>query len=147
VSYKLRNSVLQLTQHCLTAYAIVSYSLRNTVLQLTQHCLTNYGNNVLQLICGKVVVFPGYLKLLFTPSTPMKFEHRGETVELFLVGIHHPHHPDKIWEEARAIWKVVINGKENSGTRSGDRDEVVADIKREIDWLIVYRFSTYLHWV
>jgi len=26
--------------------------------------------------------------------------------------------------------------KENSGTRSGDRDEVVADIKRRIDWLI-----------
>ena len=87
-------------------------------------------------LCGKVGVFPGYLKLLFTISTPMKFEHRGETVELLLVGIHHPNHPDKIWEEARAIWKVVINGKENSGTRSGDRDEVVTDIKRGIDWLI-----------
>jgi len=81
-------------------------------------------------------VFPGYLKLLFTLSTTMKFQHRGETVELLLVGIHHPHYPDKIWELAKAVWKVEYNGKESCGTRSGDRDEVVADIKRGIDWLI-----------
>jgi hypothetical protein len=77
-----------------------------------------------------------YLKLLFTLSTPMRFEHRGETVELFLVGIHHPHYPDKIWELAKAVWKVEYNDKESCGTRTGDRDEVVADIKRGIDWLI-----------
>lgn len=66
----------------------------------------------------------------------MKWEHRGTTIELFLVGIHHPNHPYKIWEEARAIWKVVIDGKENSGTRTGDRDEVLAAQKAVIDWLI-----------
>jgi len=66
----------------------------------------------------------------------MQFEHRGEIVELSLVGIHHPNYPYKIWEQAKAIWKVTINGKENSGTRTGDREEVVAEIKRGIDWLI-----------
>lgn len=66
----------------------------------------------------------------------MKYEHRGKIIELFLVGIHHPNHPYKVWEQARAIWKVVINGKENSGTRSGDREKVLADIKKHIDWLI-----------
>jgi hypothetical protein len=53
-----------------------------------------------------------------------------------LVGIHHPNYPDKVWEEARAIWKVVIDGKENSGTRSGNRDEVLDKLKKYIDWLI-----------
>ena len=77
-----------------------------------------------------------YLKLLFTLSTPMKFEHRGETVELLLIGIHHPYYPEKIWELAKAEWKVKYNGKESCGTRTGNRDEVVADIKRGIDWLI-----------
>jgi hypothetical protein len=38
---------------------------------LWQKCLTVYGDNVLQLICGKVGVFPGYLKLLF-PETDVK---------------------------------------------------------------------------
>jgi hypothetical protein len=66
----------------------------------------------------------------------MKWEHRGTTIKLFLVGIHHPNYPDKVWEQARAIWKVVINGKKNSGTRSGDRDEVLAAQKAFIDWLI-----------
>jgi hypothetical protein len=66
----------------------------------------------------------------------MKWEHRGTTIELFLVGIHHPNHPDKIWEEARAIWKVVIDGKENSGTSNGDREEVLQKLKDHIDWLI-----------
>ena len=66
----------------------------------------------------------------------MKYEHRGKIIELFLVGIHHPNHPYKVWEEARAIWKVAINGSENSGTRSGDREKVLADIKKYIDWLI-----------
>lgn len=66
----------------------------------------------------------------------MKWEHRGTTIELFLVGIHHPNHPKKVWEEARAIWKVVIDGKENSGTRSGDREEVLDKLKKHIDWLI-----------
>ena len=66
----------------------------------------------------------------------MKYEHRGKIIELFLVGIHHPNHPYKVWEEAKAIWKVTINGSENSGTRSGDREKVLADIKKHIDWLI-----------
>jgi hypothetical protein len=51
------NSVLQLA-------ATVSY-------RLWQQCLTDCGNSVLQLICGKVGVFPGYLKLLF-PETDVK---------------------------------------------------------------------------
>jgi hypothetical protein len=91
---------------------------------------------MLLLKCDKVCILSGYLKLLFTLSTLMRFEHRGYTIELFLVGIHHPSYPYKIWEEARAIWKVVINGKENSGTRNGDREKVLADIKTYIDWLI-----------
>jgi hypothetical protein len=66
----------------------------------------------------------------------MKWEHRGTKIELFLIGIHHPNHPKKVWGEARAIWKVVIDGKENSGTQSGDRDEVLAALKKHIDWLI-----------
>jgi hypothetical protein len=66
----------------------------------------------------------------------MKWEHRGTTIELFLVGIHHPNHPKKVWEEARGIWKVVIDGKENSGTMNGDRDEVLDKLKKHIDWLI-----------
>ena len=66
----------------------------------------------------------------------MRFEHRGEIIELFLVSIHHPNHPYKVWEEAKAIWKVAINGKENSGTISGDREEVLTNIKKHIDWLI-----------
>ena len=66
----------------------------------------------------------------------MRFEHRGWIIELFLVGIHHPNYPYKVWEEARAIWKVVIDGRENSGTRTGDREKVLADIKAFIDWRI-----------
>jgi hypothetical protein len=66
----------------------------------------------------------------------MKWEHRGRTIELFLVGIHHPNYSDKVWEETRAIWKIVIDGKKNSGTRSGDREKVLADLKAFIDWLI-----------
>lgn len=66
----------------------------------------------------------------------MKWEHRGTTIELFFVGIHHPNYPDRIWPLAKAVWKVVIDGKENSGTRTGDRDEVVAAQKAFIDWLI-----------
>jgi hypothetical protein len=101
--------------------------------KLRQQCLTTYGDNVLQLICSKIGVFLGYLKLLFTLSTLMRFEHRGWIIELFLVGIHHPSYPYKIWEEARAIWKVVINGKENSGTRNGDQKKVLGDIKAFIN--------------
>jgi CHAT domain-containing protein len=66
----------------------------------------------------------------------MRWEHRGTTIDLFLVGIHHPNYPYKIWEQAKAEWKVVIDGRENSGTRSGNRDEVLADQKAYIDWLI-----------
>jgi hypothetical protein len=66
----------------------------------------------------------------------MKWEYRGTTIELFLVGIHHPNYPDKIWEEARTIWKVVLGGTEISTTRTGDREEVLAAQKAFIDWLI-----------
>ena len=66
----------------------------------------------------------------------MKWEYRGVTIELFLVGIHHPYYPSIVWEEARAIWKIALNGRENSGTRAGDRDEILAGQKRFIDWLI-----------
>jgi hypothetical protein len=66
----------------------------------------------------------------------MKWEHKGSTIELFLVGIHHPNYPDKIWPLAKADWKVIIDGEENYGTRTGDRDEVLADQKAYIDWLI-----------
>jgi hypothetical protein len=63
MSYSLHNSVLQLTQECLTAYTTVSYSLHNSVLQL---------------ICGKVGVFPGYLKLLFTiPDLALQARHKS----------------------------------------------------------------------
>src|SRR4028118_1096709 len=79
VSYSLHNSVLQLAQHCLTACTTLSYILHNTVLQLAQHCLTtcttlsySLHNSVLHLICGKVGVFPGYLKLLFTKKMGLK---------------------------------------------------------------------------
>jgi hypothetical protein len=66
----------------------------------------------------------------------MKWEYKGKTIELFLVGIHHPNYPKKIWKEAKAIWKVVIDGKESSGTRSGNREEVLQKLKDHIDWLI-----------
>ena len=64
----------------------------------------------------------------------MMWEHRGNTIELFLVGIHHPNYPYKVWEEAKAIWKVAINGRENSGTSSGDREEVLDKWKKFLDW-------------
>lgn len=66
----------------------------------------------------------------------MKWEHRGKTIELFLAGIHHPKYPYKIWKLAKAEWKVVIDGKESSGTRTGDRDEVLAELKAYVDWRI-----------
>jgi hypothetical protein len=66
----------------------------------------------------------------------MKCEYRGSTIELFLIGIHHPNYPDKIWEQAKAEWKVIIDNEENYGTRTGDRDEILADQKAYIDWLI-----------
>jgi hypothetical protein len=66
----------------------------------------------------------------------MKWEHKGKIIELFLVDIHHPNYPDKVWEQAKAVWKVIIDGEETFGTRAGDRDEVLADQKAYIDWLI-----------
>jgi hypothetical protein len=65
----------------------------------------------------------------------MKWEYRDRTIELFLVGIHHPNYPYKIWEEAKTIWKVVIDN-ETPVTRTGDRDEVLAEQKGYIDWVI-----------
>ena len=66
----------------------------------------------------------------------MKWEYQGKTIELFLVGIHHPNYPDKIWEKAKAVWKVAIDDEEIFGNRTGDRDKVLADQKAYIDWLI-----------
>lgn len=64
----------------------------------------------------------------------IKWEHRGSTIELFLIDIHQPNYPN--WDKAKAVWKVVINGKENSGCKTGDREEVLARQKAFIDWLI-----------
>lgn len=66
----------------------------------------------------------------------MRFEHRGWTIDLSLVGIHHPNYPDKVWEEAKAIWKVALNGSENSGTSNGNREEVLDKWKKFVDWRI-----------
>lgn len=66
----------------------------------------------------------------------MQFEHRGWTIDLSLVGIHHPNYPDKVWEEAKAIWKVALNGSENSGTSNGNREEVLDKWKKFVDWRI-----------
>ena len=60
----------------------------------------------------------------------MKCEHRGTTIELIRVGIHHPNWPDKVPEEARDIWEIVIDGKKNSGTNSGDREEVLGKMEK-----------------
>ncbi|MFS8120357.1 MAG: hypothetical protein ACMG55_18000 [Microcoleus sp.] len=55
----------------------------------------------------------------------MRFEHRGWTIDLFLVGIHYPNYPDKNPCEARAVWESSINGDTSSATISGDREEVL----------------------
>ena len=66
----------------------------------------------------------------------MRFEHRGWTIDLFLVGIHYPDYPIKDALRAKAIWKIAINGSENSGTNTGDREEVLDKWKKFIDWRI-----------
>jgi hypothetical protein len=66
----------------------------------------------------------------------MKWEHRGKTIELFLVGIHHPNYPYKIWKQAKAIWKVAIDGRESCGTETGNREEVLERVKTYVDWRI-----------
>jgi len=53
-----------------------------------------------------------------------------------LVGIHHPNYPHILWEEAKAIWKVVLGNQEISTTRTGNREEVLAAQQAFIDWLI-----------
>jgi hypothetical protein len=55
----------------------------------------------------------------------MKFEHRGKTIELFLVGMHQPNYLKKVWEEARAVWKTAINDEEYCRTDTGNREEVL----------------------
>jgi hypothetical protein len=66
----------------------------------------------------------------------MKFEHRGWTIEMFLVGIHYPNYPYKRPEEARAVWKCSLNGDESCATETGDREEILEKLKRHIDWRI-----------
>jgi hypothetical protein len=66
----------------------------------------------------------------------MTFEHRGHKIEMFLVGIHYPSHPPKPGEEAKAMWKVIIDNHENPGTKIGNREEVLKNLKIVIDWLI-----------
>jgi hypothetical protein len=66
----------------------------------------------------------------------MRFEHRSWMIEVLLVGIHYPNYSIKNPCEARAVWEVWINGSKNSGTETGDREEVVEAWKRHIDWRI-----------
>ena len=66
----------------------------------------------------------------------MRFEHRGWTIKLFLVGIHYPNYPTKNPSEARAVWEVWINGQKNSGTATGDREKIMEAWRRHIDWRI-----------
>ena len=66
----------------------------------------------------------------------MLFEHRGWTIELFLVGIHYSDYPTKSPEKAKAVWEVWINGSKNSGTATGNREDVLQAWQRHIDWRI-----------
>jgi len=66
----------------------------------------------------------------------MKWEHRGTTIELFLVGIHYPNYPIKKGEEAKAVWEYSLNGNKSCGTRTGDREDVLQELKKHIDWRI-----------
>jgi hypothetical protein len=66
----------------------------------------------------------------------MRFEHRGWTIELSLVGIHYPNYPIKNGEEAKAIWEYSLNGSKSCGTRTGNREDVLQELKKHIDWRI-----------
>lgn len=66
----------------------------------------------------------------------MRFEHRGYTIDLYLVGIHYPNYPDNNPAEALAVWEIWINGAKNSGTNTGDREKILQSYKKYIDWLI-----------
>lgn len=66
----------------------------------------------------------------------MLFEHRGWTIELFLVGIHYSDYPINSPEKAKAEWEIWINGSKNSGTKTGDREDVLQKYQRYIDWRI-----------
>lgn len=66
----------------------------------------------------------------------MKFEHRGWTIELFLVRIHYPNYPYKRPEEARAVWETLLNGETSCATMTGDREEVFENLKAYVDWRI-----------
>lgn len=76
----------------------------------------------------------------------MRWEHRGYVIELWLVDIHYPNYPHKKGEGAKAVWKVAINGEENSGTRTGDREKVLGDLKEFVDWVIDDPGMTELFW-
>ena len=66
----------------------------------------------------------------------MRFEHRGWTIDLHLVGIHYPNYPVKNGEEAKAVWEYALNGDKSCATKTGDREEVLEKLKRHIDWRI-----------
>jgi hypothetical protein len=65
-----------------------------------------------------------------------KLEYRGHTIEIFLVGVHYPNHPAQKNEKAKAMWKVIIDNHENPGTKIGNQEEVLRNLKIVIDWLI-----------
>jgi hypothetical protein len=50
------------------------------------------------------------------------------------VGIHYSDYPTNSPENARAVWEIWINGSKNSGTETGDREEIVEKWRRHIDW-------------
>jgi|GEM_PF-896361 len=91
---------------------------------------------VVEYVCVLGFVYTHCLQLMYTLSTIMKFEYRGWIIELFLVGIHYPNYLIKNPCEARAVWEVWINGSKNSGTQTGDREKILEDWKRHIDWRI-----------
>jgi hypothetical protein len=59
----------------------------------------------------------------------MKFEHRGKKIELFWLASITQIIKKKVWKEARAVWKTVINGEEYCGTDTGDREEALENGK------------------
>ena len=66
----------------------------------------------------------------------MRFEYRGWTIDLFLVGIHYPDYPIKNALTAKAVWEYALNDDKSCATRTGDREEVLDKLKKHIDWRI-----------
>lgn len=66
----------------------------------------------------------------------MRFEHKDWTIDLSLVGVHHPNSLSKPGEVAKAVWKVALNGRANAGTSSGTQEEVLDEWVKYIDWCL-----------